>query len=303
MSQLMEQTVACRGMLFCLKYYLRREALSTTSLPVLLCLHNTSHSLAVYNLCVCIFLSEIKHHGGRYFTSLFIAICPVPHTKLGVYQEQIKFICWVKECIWKLLLLCSFKAGAFKLLRGTVVPGLALWCLPGLTTCASLGSLGSWEWGMHGKRQPQPAHLLPRPMCSGPGRRFQWVGRLEEEPWAWIVDPETRAGEGGQGWERSGGRGLGSGSRGLGDAGRGSQGAPSGQHVRGDSGVSVHVAPCRHCRASHLALWGHKFHFLAEINDNNNTEIYQGPLYLLPHNHSFIQSANTSLNQALQSLP
>ena len=81
------------GMLFCLKYYLRREALSTTSLPVLLCLHNTSHSLAVYNLCVCIFLSEIKHHGGRYFTSLFIAICPVPHTKLGVYQEQIKFIC------------------------------------------------------------------------------------------------------------------------------------------------------------------------------------------------------------------
>lgn len=81
------------GMLFCLKYYLRREALSTTSLPVLLCLHNTSHSLAVYHLCVCIFLSEIKHHGGRYFTSLFIAICPVPHTKLGVYQEQIKFIC------------------------------------------------------------------------------------------------------------------------------------------------------------------------------------------------------------------
>ena len=56
-----------------------------------------------------------------------------------------------------------------KLLRGTVAPGLALWCLPGLSTCASLGS---WERGMHGKRQPQPAHPLPRPMCSGPGRRF-----------------------------------------------------------------------------------------------------------------------------------
>ena len=35
--------------------------------------------------------------------------------------------------------------------------------------------------------------------------------------------------------------------------------------------------------------WGRKFHFLAEINDNNNIEIYQGPLYLLLHNHSFIQ--------------
>lgn len=35
--------------------------------------------------------------------------------------------------------------------------------------------------------------------------------------------------------------------------------------------------------------WGRKFHFLVEINDNNNIEIYQGPLYLLPRNHTFIQ--------------
>ena len=56
-------------------------------------------------------------------------------------------------------------------------------------------------------------------------------------------------------------RGLGSGSRGLGATGRGSQGAPSGQHVWGDSGVSVHMAPCRHYRASHLALVGPKVPF------------------------------------------
>ena len=156
---------------FLLQCYLPREALSATFLSALLCLHNTAHSLAVYHLCVC--LSEIKHHGGSYFAPLFIAICPVPHTKTDVYKEQIKFVCWVKECIWKLLLLCSFKAGNLQLLRGTVVPGLACWCLPGLRTCTSLGSLGSWErGGMRGKRQPQPPQPLPTPVSPGPGRRF-----------------------------------------------------------------------------------------------------------------------------------
>lgn len=73
--------------------------------------------------------------------------------------------------------------------------------------------------------------------------------------------PRDQSRCGRQGWERSGVRGLGSGSRGLGAAGRGSQGVPDGQHVWSDSGVSVHVAPCRHCRASHLALVGPKVPF------------------------------------------
>lgn len=109
------------------------------------------------------------------------------------------------------------------------------------------------------------------------------------------MDPETRADAGGRAEKRSGVRGAGireQGSRGCRQETRVPMASVSGVTV----GCQFTWLPVGTVGLPHLALVGLKVPF-PEINDNNNIEICQGPLYLLPHNHSFIQSANTSLNQ------